>query len=553
VTADQGPNTTRQSGEWQSPAQLAEDAARSARRLGILPLLGVMAAILGVTMFLRTLNLNFPMGQPAGMAAYVGRRWMHGDVPYLHCWDNQGPAVYLMAGVVTEVIGISPMANRLAMMSVDLATLFVLYALVRQWSNRIEALVAGGLFGFFSGALLVQGDCLSAGPALNFLYALAFLALLRSDGRKLRWLAVAGFALGSALCFRIVAWVYLAAILLWTVLSRRGSTSWPARLGLRPLTLLAFAAIPPAAFAFYFARQGALDEFWHSYVTYNWLYHWPFGRPAFLGHRVRILRGLAPEQAALWLFAGGWIIHAFSIGFRRETRLVAFWCIIAIGAALASRHVQTGDFIQTIPPLALASALAVTNPSERFLRRNERGRIETSSGMLIVFSLILAASFLYTQFRILRYRAASEVLTTDRAAYRVGRLIYENTRPQEEIYLWGSRPQIYVYAQRRAAHRFFYNWPLNDPRRVSEFFETFIQDDVFRDIYNTLTEVMPAFVVTTENYVDNQAQPGRLGPIAPWFRFMRRHYDLWKVVEAEPYSYTIFVRKDRKIESPPDN
>ncbi len=533
--------------EHESAAQLAEDAERSARRLGSGRLALGMAAVLAVTVLLRMLNLTFPMGQPAGMAAHVGRRWMHGEGPYRDNWDHQGPALYLMAGIVTDVIGISPAANRLAMMTIDLATLLLLYALVRQWCNRIEGMVAAGIFGFFSGALLVQGDCLAAGPPMNFLIVLAFLALLRSEGRKVPWLALAGLALGLALCFRLAALVYLAGIVFCTVASKRGSDSRVARWGLRPIIIVAFAAAPPAAFAAYFASVKALDDFWNSYVIYNWLYHWPLGHYGFLRHRLATLWGLAREQAALWLFAGGWIIHAFSIGFRRETRFIAFWCLLASTAALAARHVETEHFVLTIPPLAVAAALAVTNPSEKFLRRNEQGRLETSSGMLIAFAITLALGFLYTARRILRDRATSNVMTTDRAAYKVGRLILKNTEPHEKVYQWGSRAQMYVYAQRGSAHRFFYNWPINSPQRVSEFFEPYLQPELFENIYATLTDVMPPFFVTTEDYVEGRLERPPPKPIEDWFRFVRRHYYVAAKFEALPFSYTVFVRNDRKL------
>lgn len=530
-----------------SAEQLAEDAARSARQMRPSVLVAGMAAIVAVTVLVRMLNLTFPMGQPAGTAAFVGRRWMAGEVPYRDAWDNQGPALYLMAGLITDLIGISPAANRLAMMAIDLATMLLIYLLVRRWNNRTEALVAAGVFGFFSGALLVQGDCLATGPPMNFLYVLAVLSMLRSDGHKLRWLALSGFAAGLAICFSLVASIYLAALLLWILVARKGSTSRAARWGLRPVAILAAAALPVAAFAAYFATERALDDLWNSTIIYNWLYYWPFGRHMFVSGRLKLLWGLIPEQGALWLFAGGWAIHAFSIGYRRETRLLTLWCGVAMAGALAARHVSAEHFIQTIPPLAIAAALAVTNPSERFLRRNAAGRLETSSGMLVAFSVVLFLAFLYTEVRILRYRVKSTVLTTDRAAYEVGRLIYKNTEPGEKIYLWGSRPQIYVYAQRAAACRFFYNWPLNSTRRVSEFFEPILQPKLFDYINRTLTEVVPAFVVTTELQAEGSPDPSQLGPIAPWFAFMRRHYRKWKTVEARPYSYTIFVRKDRKL------
>jgi len=201
-------------------------------------------------------------------------------------------------------------------------------------------------------------------------------------------------------------------------------------------------------------------------------------------------------------------------------------------------------FLQTVPPLAIGAGLAVTNPSEPFLKRDAAGRIETRSAMLGVFAVALALGFLYTERRAYVGRASRSEVSTDRAAAEVATLIRRRTTYRDKIYVWGTRPQIYVIAKRAAAHRFFYNRELNrdrDDRRAVKFFPP----EVYNDIFLTLVREQPCFVVTTEEYVAEDIN--RLGPIAPWFHYMREHYDLWKIVDATPYSFTIFARKDRAL------
>ena len=73
--------------------------------------------------------------------------------------------------------------------------------------------------------------------------------------------------------------------------------------------------------------------------------------------------------------------------------------------------------------------------------------------------------------------------------------------------------------------------------------------DVYDDILRTLEKEQPPFVVTTEEYYREDLDS--LGPIADWFRFMLEHYDLWYTVEATPYSFRIFARRDRVYDQPP--
>ena len=520
-----------------------EDAARAARSLTRGRAWLAMLVLMALAVAVRLVLLSFPMGPYAGTIAYVGRRWTAGALPYRDVWDTNVPGLYVFAGAVVRLLGPTVLACRAAMLAFDLGTLLLVYAFVRRWCNRTEAVAAAGIFGFFSGAALIQGDCLGPGPPMTFFVAAAFLAALRSQGRSLRWLALSGLAGGIAVCLRPIAAIYVLALALWAIGTGGPGRSRLVRWGVRPLVVLAYAALPAACFAAYFASKGAFHEFWRNAVVYNYLYRWP------LGSGVRWARSaresfyvLAPEQGALWLFAGGWAIHAFSMGFRRETALVVLWGVLAVAAGLFAWQVEAAHFLETVPPLAIAAALAATNPAERLLKRDAQGRLETRSILLMVFTAGLALGFLHTEWRAYRARTSQSEFGTDLAAAEIAKIIRERTTPSDPIYVWGTRPQIYVLADRPAAHRIFYNRPLNSPRLVAEFFGP----QVFEDITETIIRVQPCFVVTTEEYLPEHID--RLGPIAPLFYYLSQNYDRsWKIIHARPYDFTIFARQDRAL------
>ena len=542
-----------------------EDSAREARRLGRRRAFHKMVVVVALAMLVRIPLLSLPMGQSAGRAAYMGQRWFEGAIPYRDSWDSRAPALYLVSGAIVRKVAplgaaleqgllnlflgqhaeptritageAIPETARAVMLAISLATLLVVYGLVRQWCNRTEAVVAAGLCGFFSGAILVQGDCLEPGPPMTLLVALAVLAALRGQRGRWPWLAASGLAGGLAMCFEPLALLYVVALALWVAAASGGSAA--RRWVLRPSLLLLAAMVPVACFVAYFWRHGALWDLWRSAVVYNAFYRWlPIAHRTPLTHW-SVVRALAPEQGALWLFAGGWAVHAFSQGFRRETGLVALWCAVAVAAAMATRQVETADFLQTVPPLAIGAALAATNPSERFLARDERGRIELRSGILLLLAIGLAYGFYHTERRAYLAQASREEISTDRAAVRVADLIRDHTMPGHSIYVWGRDPQIYVLADRPAAYRIFYNRPLNVPWLVDEYFG----HGIYEDLYWTLVREPPAFVVVTERYLPERLE--ELGPLAPWFYFMRENYVQWKIVDAQDTSFIIFARKDR--------
>jgi hypothetical protein len=277
-------------------------------------------------------------------------------------------------------------------------------------------------------------------------------------------------------------------------------------------------------------------------VVYNVLYRWFPVATRTPPYHWQVLRSLAPEQGALWLFAGGWAAHAFSMGFGRETRLVALWGLAALAAALVNRQVAPPDFLQAVPPLAIGAALAVTNPSERLLSRDARGRLATSSVVLVLLFAGMVVGFIYTEYRAFRAHASRTELSAERAAVAVADIIRDRTRPGQPIYVWGAGPQVYVLADRPAAHRIFYNRPLNVPWVVDEFFGG---PAVFDDIIRALEREQPQFFVTLDASLPRE--PMREGPLSEWFRFMieQKNYDLTGRKQGETGPYVVYVRRER--------
>jgi len=539
-----------------SEALASEESARAARHITRRRAFHRIFLIVGLAILVRMPQVKFPMGHVAGTPAYVGQRWLDGAVPYRDAWDHRAPGLCLLSGTVVRKLApvvayleqrllraslgsigkrvrvtpgeAAPEACRLAMLVTDLVTMFLVYMLVHQWCHRTEAIVAAGVFGFFSGTILVQGDCIEAGPPMALLVTLAMLAALRSGGVRWRWIVLSGLAAGLAVCFEALAVLYVVLLTAWYAATDGVPEGRTRRRMLRPVVLLAAASMPVAAFVAWFWWHGALGEFWRSAVVFNVLYRWLPLAPAEPAYHWWVVRELAPEQSALWLFAGGWAVHAFSIGFRRETRLIVLWGIVALLAAMVPARPEAAAFLQTVPPMAIGAALALTNPSEPFLKRSSSGRIDTRSAMLAVLAIGLVSGLVYTEYSIFRVRASRTVLTTNRAVVHVADIVRDRTMPNHEIYVWGRYPQIYVIADRPAAHRMFYTRPLNIAPIVRDYFG----EGIFDDIEQTLLRKKPPYIVSTE-----EALPGALRPL----------YDPKPIGDER---LTIFARKDRAATVP---
>jgi len=527
----------------------------------------VLFALVLVAIAVRLPQMKIPLGHVAGTVAYVGERWIEGHVPYRDVWDHRAPALYLVGGVLARkvaplvaraeevlvrallgpegaVVRIRPgeavaETCRAAMMACGLATMFVVYAFVRQWTGRLEAAVAAGLCGFFSGTLVISGDCCEAMPPASLLVGVAFLAGLRSRGRRLAWLLAAGVATGAAVCFEPLAICYVVVLAAWAAGTSEDELRGVRRWVVSPAVVMAGALLPVAAFVSYFAWRDALLEMWRCVGVYNIRYRWHPLASWLPSTHARVLRALAPEQGVLWLFALGWAAHAFSLGFTRETRLVVIWGATALVAALIPRQMAPSDFLQTVPPVAVGAALAVTNPSEPLLQRDERGRLATRSIIQVLFIAALSLGLAWTEWRAFRHGASRERLSTARAAEKVADHIRSNTMPWHPVFVWGAYPEIYVLADRPAPFRLFNTRPLNVKRIVREYFGT----RTLADLFDALAKALPPYIVATEGFLPDDLD--RFGPGNVWSSFMKAHYVEERIIQSRRTDFVIYVRRDR--------
>jgi len=543
------------------------EQAKSPERLSRRGTAHALLALVLLAVAIRLPQMKFPLGHIAGTAVYVGERWIEGHVPYKDVWDHRAPALYLMGGALARKVApvvaraeealvralLGPQGAgvrirsgeavaetcRAAMMVCGLAMMFVVYAFVRQWAGRLEAAVAAGLCGFFSGALVISGDSCEGMPPASLLVAVAFLAALRSRGRRLPWLLGAGAGVGVAVCFEPLAVCYVVVLAAWVAGTSGDQLGGVRRWVVSPAVVVVGALLPVAAFVSYFAWRDALVEMWRCVGVYNLRYRWQPLASWLPSTHAHTLRAVAPEQGVLWLFAIGWALHAFSLGFTRETRLVVIWGTTALAAALIPRQMAPSDFLQTVPPVAVGAALAVTNPSEPLLQRDERGRLATRSIVQVLFVAALFLGLLWTEWRAFRVGASRERLSTARAAEKVANYIRDNTMPWHPVFVWGRYPQIYVLADRPAPFRIFNTRPFNIRRIVREYFGT----ETIGELYEALAKSLPPYVVATEGFLPDDLD--RFGPGQVWSSFMKTHYVEDRIIQSRRTDFVIYVRRDR--------
>jgi hypothetical protein len=335
-----------------------------------------------------------------------------GAVIYRDIWFDKPPlvpAIYLLWGV-----SIGPLL-RLAGALYDLFACILAFALTtRLWSQR-EGYVAAALTAFFltfdthSAVLPLAADLLLLVPHLAAV-------LLAIRGKPL----LSGIAAGIGFLFNAKAVFVLLACALF---------AWPGVPG-----LLAGFAIPNVLVLAYLAAAGA----WPGYVDQVW--RWPAlyaGSPIVTDP---VFNGLI--RTANWLgFHAVLVIGAVVCVLRERRWKIAAWIALAyIGVVLGWRFFPRYFFL-LLPALLIPAARGVCMIQAR------------SKAVFAVLLLTLAIPLARFAPRYISLDHWND-LALDEDSRAASRIVRAAAPPSATLYVWGYRPEIYVYTGLKPATKY---------------------------------------------------------------------------------------------------
>jgi hypothetical protein len=342
------------------------------------------------------------------LAAALGM--LHGGALYRNIWFDKPPlvpAIYLLWGA-----RIGPVLRIAGALHGWLACVLAYALAARLWSRR-EGYAAAALLGFFltfdthSAVLPLAADLLLLVPHLA--------AILLASRRQFFW---SGVAAGIGFLFNAKAVFVLAACAVF---------AWP-----EVIPLLAGFVVPNLAAAGWLLETGALgpyidqvwrwpaqytgspivaDPVWNGFVrTGNWL-----------GFHAVLVIG----AAVFWLVGRRW-------------KFIAWAAICLAGVALGWRFFPRYYFL-LLPALAIPAARGLTLI---------RSRVVIAIVLLTMLVPLIRFGPRYATL------ANWNDLALDRDSREASRIALSDAPPGGSLYVWGYRPEMYVYTGLRPATRY---------------------------------------------------------------------------------------------------
>lgn len=422
----------------------------------------VLAAVVMVAL-VRIRLLDLPLERDEGDYAYGGQLLLQGLKPYTDFYTMRMPGIYGVYALAMLVFGQTHGGIHAALTLVNAATIVLVFLVARSLYDRRVGAAAAVFYGVLSLGSFPQGLFANSEHFVLF-FAMAGLAVLVGSGeeKSARRIFVGGLLLGLAFIVKQHGMFFVAVgvVILVRPLLRVRPVAWKAA-GTR-VGILALGSATPLILVFgLVAVWGILDEFWFWTFRYAGSYVSSVPIPDALAKLKETMPQVMLPALGIWILAGvGVLLPVWNAGLRARAVesgafLVLSWVAVSVGLYYRPHY-----FMLLFPAVALfagvgAVGLWVVVKDVRVQR----------AGAVALCVAAVAHSLVFEW----KYWVVMDPAEVSRAVYganpfpealEIARYVKERTEPEDRIVVLGSEPEIYFYANRRAATGHMHMYPL---------------------------------------------------------------------------------------------
>lgn len=474
--------------------------------------------IVGSALLLRAPIAHIPLDRDEGEYAYIAQRRLVGEIPYKTSFDQKPPGTFVMYELIERYVGTSPAAIHWATQIYTLGTLILVFLLGEKLFSGFTGALAAVLLALMMADPSVVGNSSNTEtfmilPLTGALYA----TVLAVESASAAWGFTAGLLLGVSCLFKQVAMVNGGFILIYLALRA------PRRIPLMLSAAAGTGAVLLAA-AGYFLRVGAWKEFYDCVIGYNLSYS---GSVPWASYPENCWRVFYPQLQSFWpvygLAASGIIS---GLRRRRSFRIFSCWLLFSLGGIVIGGYFRGHYFIQILPVIALLAAGQLVLWTGRLRPRYSVVLSSAITGLIIAFAV----------WRGFWYYGPAGPDQKARKIYgknpfvespAVGRYISDHSAPTDQVFIFGSEPQILYDADRPSASRYIFIYPLMAASEDSSERQRQVQLDLINH--------QPRFIVTVFIPTSFGISKGVMPPVfGNLHNLLRSSYELAAVVPDQP-------------------
>ena len=443
-----------------------------------------LLAVLVFVAFVRLRVADVPLERDEGEYGYAGQLILEGVPPYALAYNMKFPGTYFAYALILALFGHTPWGIHVGLMLVNLATIVLVFVVGRRLLGAYAGAVAAASFGILSLDRWIYGVFAHA-THFVVLAALAGLWLLLravDDERRVLFFW-SGMLLGLSVLMKQHAVFFLpfaAAFVVWSD-SRPGDGSVTAlakKLGAIALGVV----LPLAVIALTLAAQGVWSRFWFWTIRYGSAYVSEVPLSEAFPSLAQGFNAVTPVNLAFWILGGLGLAALWIARWEPRARVFVTGLLVASFLAICPGfYFRQHYFILALPAVALLCGVAVGTARELLARALS----PAVSGALALILIAAPIGLYVTTERAYLFSMSPRDLS--RSVYEanpfieavaIGKYIRERTDANDRIAVVGSEPEIYFYANRRAATGYIYTYALMEAQP----FAKSMQAEMIREI-----------------------------------------------------------------------
>ena len=446
-------------------------------------LLAVLAALVFVA-YVRLRVADIPLERDEGEYAYAGQLILQGIPPYGLAYNMKFPGTYYAYAMILALFGQTPWGIHVGLMLVNAATILFVFAIGRRLLGDFAGAVAGVSFAILSIDRWIFGVFAHATHFVVLAALAGLLMLLRAidDERRSSFLW-SGVLLGLSVLMKQHAVFFLplgAALVFWSDSRGVGRAAWASvkRIGVMGLGVL----LPVAVVVVPLAAQGVLGRFWFWTIRYASAYASEIPVSNALPNLAEGFKAVTPASLVFWVLGALGLAALWVARWEPRAKVVLTGLLVASFLAMCPGfYFREHYFILVLPAVALLCGVAVGSLRQIL----ERALSRAVAGALAVAVLVAAIGLYVTREREYLFSMGARELSRTMygtnpfiEAVEIAEYIRDRTDKNDRIAVLGSEPEIYFYADRKAATGYIYTYALMEPQPYAKT----MQEEMIREI-----------------------------------------------------------------------
>jgi len=489
-----------------------------------------LLGILIVTASIRYGLLDVPLERDEGEYAYAAQLILSGIPPYVELYNMKLPGMYAAYAAIMTIFGQTHRGIHLGLLVVNLATIIMIFLLIRRFINSFAAIVSSASYAVLSLSQSVHGIFANAEHFVILSALTGLVLMLKAMEENKHWiLFLSGLALGTGFLMKQhgAAFVAFGGVCIIIGQFQKGGFDLR-RLGKHFVLFMLGSIIPYGITCLILLYADVFQKFWLWTVSYAMAYTtrvpveyaWTN-----LMDRAGSIIGSAP---LLWVLSGlGIIALSWDRKLRSRLLLIILFILFSFASICPGFYFRPHYFVLILPCAALLIGLAASFLAEKIPKSCT---VSAKFGVPALIVAICLAVSIYQQRLFLFQMTPAEAC---RATYgynpfpeslEIARYIQEHTDKDKRVAVIGSEPQIYFYSKRRSASGYIYMYPLMEDHKFALQMQT--------EMISEIESVKPEYLIYVNISYSWLRRPDSHKLLFKWLQgYLSQNYKLVGLVE----------------------